>query len=386
MSDAVREPVAPPARPLWPRHEEDEIEAVTRVLRSGLSNYWTGTEGRLFEEEFAAYTGAQHALTCSSGTAALELALNALRLPAGSAVLVPARTFVATASAVVNAGLMPVLCDVEAATLNVTAETLNAALLANERQGSPAVSAVVVVHYAGLPCDMARICEWAWERGLRVVEDAAHAHGARIGTRHVGTFGDVGCFSMCVGKIMSTGGEGGMVVTSHPWLADRVRARRDHGRFSMVGSGTDLSTFKYTVTEPGCNYRQTEMQSAIGRCQLRKLDGWIARRRAIAAIYDEYMMDAGCPPAVKDGHSFYMYLSRAPGWKRNKLIDDGGVGARFGGCPSIAKEPAFSSYLSMDAVAVREGERVFSLPVYPTIPDNDAHEIGRKARDFLNNQ
>jgi dTDP-4-amino-4,6-dideoxygalactose transaminase len=241
---------------LWPYHSEDEISAVADVLRSGKTNYWSGSNGQAFESEFAQYTGAKHAIAVTNGTTALELALHGLDLPPGSEVIVPCRTFMATASAVVTAGCKPVLADIDA-TLNVTVETL-------EARRTEKTEAVIVVHYAGLPCDMAAIMDWAGKNTIYVIEDCAHAHGARINGQHVGTFGDVGCFSFCVGKIMSLGGEGGMVITNDETLHRRMGARRDHGRYQMVGS-KDMTQFQWTVEEFGTNLRMTEMQSAIGR-------------------------------------------------------------------------------------------------------------------------
>lgn len=365
----------------WPIHDQAEIDAVAEVLRSGATNYWQqGGQGRAFESEFAAYTGAYYALTCSNGTTALELAVGALKLAKDhrfpGEIICPARTFVATASAVMTNGLRPVLADIDAETLNVTVKTL-------EARYTPHTKAVIVVHYAGLPCDMHAICEWAWERGLVVIEDAAHGHSATIGGRHVGTFGDIGCFSFCVGKIMSTGGEGGMVITNKRWLYDRMRARRDHGRYSMVGSA-DPHAFQYTVAEPGTNARLTEMQSAIGRAQLKKLDGWVARRREIAARYDAELDWK----VTAEGHSHYMYIGRVTNWKRPDIIKNlnaRGIPARIGGCANIGKEAAFQGIAQECPVADAVGERTLSLPIYPTMSDADCDEVIAAVREELAN-
>lgn len=173
-----------------------------------------------------------------------------------------------------------------------------------------------------------------------------------------------------------------MVITDKPWLAARMRARRDHGRYQMVGApGQDLSEFKYTVSEAGSNYRMTEMQAAIGRCQLRKLDAWNERRAAVARIYDEELTDKYAMPVQQEGQVYYMYLGRAPSWKRKKLVEMGA--AKFGGCPNIGKEPAFSGYLALTGIADDEGARVFSLPVYPTMTDDEARDIGRRVYGAL---
>lgn len=361
----------------WPVHGEDEIDAVVRVLRSGRTNYWTGDEGQAFEREWAAYTGAQYALAVSNGTTALECAIHALGLGYGE-VVVPCRTFMATASAVVNNGLSVVLADI-GEDMNVTVETL-------EARRTSATRAVVVVHYAGLPADIEAICAWARSHGIRVVEDCAHAHGARVGGKHVGTFGDVGAFSMCVGKIMSTGGEGGMVVTNDSALYRRMAAYRDHGRYQLAGS-RDFTRFEYSVQEFGSNLRLTEMQAAIGRVQLRKLDGWVARRREIATAYDAALgWDVARPgPSGRVEHVFYMYTGMIDDRDRVlAALNDAGVPARLNGCPNLYGEPVFGSLPRHPCpVADRIGARTLGLPVYPTMTDDDVSRVVAAVRGAL---
>lgn len=353
----------------WPHHEQDEIDAVVEVLRSGRSNYWTGEEGTSFESEFAAYTGARFGLAVSSGTAALEVAIESMGR-AGGEVILPCRTFVATASAVYRQGHNPILADIDAVSLNVTVDTL-------EARRTERTVGVVVVHYAGRPCDMTAIMEWALSHRLWVVEDCAHAHGSRIGKQHVGTFGHAGCFSMCVGKTMSTGGEGGMIITDSDALRRRMTAVRDHGRYQMAGSrdARDLSTFKYTVSVFGSNARMTEMQAAIGRCQLKKLDGWVKRRREIGARYDnKFCVGPYKPTAViVDGMSPYMYLLPVSEHKRERLLKLVDIGVRFGGCPNIGVEPVFKGGAAPCPVA--DAVSVVSLPIYPTLTDDAVGEI-----------
>ena len=350
---------------LWPYHSEDEISAVADVLRSGKTNYWSGSNGQEFEREFAQYTGAKHALAVTNGTTALELALHGLGLIPGSEVIVPCRTFMATASAVVTAGCEPVLADIDE-TLNVTVETL-------EERLTPNTVAVIVVHYAGLPCDMDAIMEWATLHGVYVIEDCAHAHGARINGQHVGTFGDIGTFSFCVGKTMSLGGEGGMVITNNQNLHRIMGARRDHGRYQMVGS-KDMTQFQWTVEEFGTNLRMTEMQSAIGRIQLKKLDGWVARRNQIAAAYDDIL--DGIPAPSNHKHGRYMYMAYVNDRDRKMIeLQNMGVAARLGGCPNIGHEAVFANHAHRCPVADYLGRRTLSLPVYPTMSDNDVEAV-----------
>ena len=224
----------------WPRFEQDELDAVQAVLRSGRVNYWTGQEGRLFESEFAAYCGTAHGVAVANGTLALELALRALGIGGGDDVLVTPRSFSASAGAIMLAGARPVFADVDTDSQNVTVETLAAAI-------TPATKAIVVVHLAGWPCDMDAIGRFAASNGLLIIEDCAQAHGALWRGRRVGSFGDAAAFSFCQDKIMTTGGEGGRsahfrrgcvqarLVLQGPWQElGRSSARRSSSWFSLA--------------------------------------------------------------------------------------------------------------------------------------------------------
>ena len=377
----------------WPYHEEDEIAAVAQVLRSGRTNFWQGgpdgeeSHGQAFEREFAAFTGAAHALTVSNGTTALECALHAMAKNTGydplgwayegsgqQEVIVPCRTFMATASACVNTGYRPVLADIAEATLNVTVETLDA-------RRTPRTRGVIVVHFAGRPCEMSSIMEWAHKHKLWVIEDCAHAHGATIDCvdieaaatykRHVGTYGNIGTFSFCVGKIMSTGGEGGMCITNDAALHKHMAAYRDHGRYQMVGA-KDMTQFQYTVEEFGSNLRMTEMQAVIGRIQLKKLPVWIYRRRRIAERYNAVF---GTGQAFHPGHSFYLYIFMCV--DRDRILsrlNERGIPARIGGCPNIGRERAFLAVHDCPN-ADRAGEYTLALPIYPTMTDEDVDAV-----------
>lgn len=379
----------------WPHHAQDEIDAVVDVLRKGKTNYWQGgadgerSEGQLFESEFAQYTGAAHALAVTNGTTALELALYGVhqddRIEMARQgqtpwdVIVPCRTFMATASSVVTNGMKPILADIDPVTLNVTVETLEARRTRN-------TIAVIVVHFAGLPADMPAIMAWARQHNIVVIEDCAHAHGARINGQHVGTFGDVGCFSFCVGKIMSTGGEGGMVVTNNPDLHARMAARRDHGRFQMVGN-RDMTQFTYEVGAYGTNLRMTEMQAAIGRRQLLKLDGWNARRQEIMWAYTNGLNIPGVRAPRRDaGRVWYLYILQIFDRDRQDLLrrlNDRGIPARIGGCPNLYGEPVFKGQALPCPNADAVGARTVALPIYPTISDADVGEVIEAVRGEL---
>jgi dTDP-4-amino-4,6-dideoxygalactose transaminase len=264
----------------WPHLDEEMLDAAARVLRSGHLNYWTGTEGRRFEQEFADYVGCQYGVALANGTVALELALIALGIGPGDEVIVPSRTFVATASAVVRCGANPMFADIDRESQNVTRETILA-------QITPHTRAIIVVHLAGWPCDMDSIRELARSRNLLVIEDCAQAHGARYKGRAVGSLGDVGAFSFCQDKIMTTGGEGGMLVTNRREIWERVWSFKDHGKnYDAAMASASSFAYRWMHDSIGINGRLTEVQSAIGRVALRRLDDWVAIRRRDARIFE----------------------------------------------------------------------------------------------------
>ena len=366
---------------------EDEIEAAAAVLRSGRINYWTGEENRRFEEEFARKTQSRYAVALANGTLALELALHAIGLEAGDEVVVPARSFFATAGCVVRMGGRPVFADVDADTQNVSAETVAAAM-------SPRTRAVICVHLAGHPCDMAALLELCRERGLRLIEDCAQAQGALYHGRPVGSIGDAGCFSFCQDKITTTGGEGGMLVTSEEALWRRAWSFKDHGKsYDAVFRCEHPTGFRWYHDGFGSNFRLTEMQAAIGRCQLTKLDGWVHRRRRHARfLYDSLR---GHPLlrvlferdyARHAFYKFYVFLRKddlAAGWSRCRLIDEinaRGIPCISGSCPEIYREKAFSGgpfAPPRPLVNARElGETSLMLQVHPSLSDET---IARRA-------
>ncbi|HSW70445.1 MAG TPA: DegT/DnrJ/EryC1/StrS family aminotransferase, partial [Gammaproteobacteria bacterium] len=265
----------------WPVHEEDEREAVNQVLASGCTNYWTGSEGREFEKEYAAFTQTTYAVALMNGTVALEAALYALGLGPGDEVITPSRTFIASASCVVMRGARPVVADVDYHSQTLTVETIQACI-------TPQTKAIIVVHLAGWPADMPRILQLAKQYNLKVIEDCAQAHGARINNQPVGSFGHIAAFSFCQDKIITTGGEGGMITTNDKTLWEKVWSFKDHGKaYEKVYQKAHPPGFRWLHDSFGTNWRMTEMQAAIGRVQLKKLPRWLALRQRNAAILIE---------------------------------------------------------------------------------------------------
>ncbi|MEF8982655.1 DegT/DnrJ/EryC1/StrS family aminotransferase [Thiohalorhabdus sp.] len=366
----------------WPHYDPDEIEAVRAVLASGRVNYWNGGEGRAFEEEFAAYCGAPYGVAVANGTLALELALHALGISAGDEVVVTPRTFLASASSIVLRGATPVFADVDADSQNITPDTVRAVL--TER-----TKAVMPVHLAGWPCDMAGFRALADEHGLSLIEDCSQAHGATYQGYPVGAWGDAAAFSFCTDKIMSTGGEGGMLLLQDEAAWRRAWSFKDHGKdWDAVYNREHPPGFRWLHESFGTNCRLTEMQAAIGRIQLTKLEGWLSRRRAHAARLN----DAGrafpalrlTEPPEHVGHAYYKWYAFVrpkglrPGWDRDALVaalQERGVPAMQGICPEVYRERAFEGTGFQPAerlpVARELGETSLMLPVHPTLTEEE---------------
>lgn len=261
----------------WPVYSEDEIKAVSDVLKSGRVNYWTGDLTKKFEQEFARYHNRKYGLALANGTLALELALIGFGIGEGDEVITTSRTFIASASCIVRVGATPILADIDSESQSLTVESLKLVL-------SKKTKAIIVVHVGGWPADMPSIMNFASENNLIVIEDCAQAHGAKIGGNLVGSFGHAAAFSFCQDKIMSTGGEGGMLVLDDEKIYKEMWAFKDHGKsFDAVYNREHPPGFRWLHETFGTNWRLTEMQSAIGLLQLAKLESWVQQRRAIAA-------------------------------------------------------------------------------------------------------
>jgi len=289
----------------WPHFSQDEIDATAEVLKSGKVNYWTGEHCKAFEAEFAAFFGMNHGIALMNGTVALELALYALDIGPGDEVIVPCRTFLASASAVVARGAKPVMADIDLNSQNITVETIKAAL-------TPNTKAIICVHLGGWPCEMDKIMPFAEARGLYVIEDCAQSHGAKIGDRYAGSFGHINAFSFCQDKIMTTGGEGGMVLTNNETWWKKMWAYKDHGKgYDKVFHQPHPPGFRWLHESFGSNWRMTEMQAVIGRKQLEKLPGWIQKRNAnakkLAAAFAEVPFFRLTTPEANISHAYYKY-------------------------------------------------------------------------------
>jgi dTDP-4-amino-4,6-dideoxygalactose transaminase len=362
----------------WPSYSEEEADAVRAVILSNRVNYWTGEQCRLFEEEFAAWSGCHHAVALANGTVALDVALRALGIGAGDEVVVTPRTFLASASCVVNAGAIPVFADIDRDSQNITAETIRQVI-------SPQTRAIICVHLAGWPCDMDPIMALADEFGLKVIEDCAQAHGASYKGRPVGGIGHVGAWSFCQDKIMTTGGEGGMVTTNDRELWSAMWSFKDHGKsWEAVYQHEHPPGFRWLHESFGTNWRMIEVQAVIGRIQLRRMAEWHATRLGNALkIWQSAEQLAGLRvplPGVDIMHAAYKcYVFVEPQrlsacWSRDRIIHEivaAGVPCYAGSCSEIYLEKAFDGTgwqpRKRLAVARELGETSLMFLIHPTL-------------------
>ncbi len=366
----------------WPSFTPEEIEAVSAVLASNRVNYWTGDRCREFERRFADWVGTRHAVALTNGTMALEAALKALGVGPGDEVITTSRTFMASASCIVTAGAVPVFADVDADSQNITAETIAAVL-------TPRTKAVICVHLGGMPCDMDPIMALAEQNGLKVIEDCAQAHGARYRGRSVGSIGHIGAWSFCQDKIMTTGGEGGMVTTDDPALSSFMWSYKDHGKSGHANQERPRPSGPRQVYDSfGTNGRMIEMQAAIGLIQLERMPAWTLRRTAIADALAEACRahDLVRVPATPEGidHAWYRFYAfvqpelLAEGWSRDRIIEAinaAGVPCFHGSASEVYMERAFDGTGWRPAerlrTARRLGETAIAMLVHPTLTETE---------------
>jgi len=364
----------------WPVFTKEEASRVAEVLISNKVNYWTGQEGREFEKEFARFAGSEYAIAVSNGTTALDLALNALGVGEGDEVIVTSRTFIASVSSIVNAGAKPIFADVDRDTQNITAESISAVL-------SVKTKVILCVHLAGWPCEMEAIMALTSEHDLKVIEDCAQAHGAKYKGRSVGSFGHVSAWSFCQDKIMSTGGEGGMVTTNDKELWNHMWSFKDHGKsYDAIYNRQHPPGFRWLHESFGTNWRLTEMQSAIGRIQLKRMNDWTKKRGEHAAKLVHVCREFSCirMPKIPEhiehaNYKFYVFVepdNLNEGWSRDRIIEAlnaEGIPVMQGSCSEVYLEKAFEGTGFRPAeslpIAKELGETSLMFQVHPTITE-----------------
>lgn len=386
----------------WPSFTQEEADAVSHVLLSNKVNYWTGQECRQFETEFAEWADSKYAIAMGNGTLALDVALQALGIGAGDEVIVTPRTFIASISSVVNIGATPVFADVDEATGNITPESIAAVLTDKTR-------AIVCVHLAGWPCDMDGIMALADQHKLFVIEDCAQAHGATYKGRSVGSIGHVGAWSFCQDKIMTTGGEGGMVTTNDEQLWRKMWAYKDHGKsYAAVYETEHPPGYRWLHESFGTNWRMTEMQAVLGRIQLTRMPDWTAKRTVNAqAILDacatwetkgylsvprleESSQFANCTHAY---YKLYVYVepqNLPKGWSRDRIIESINqldVPCFSGSASEVYLEKAFDDTgLRPDPrlpIAKQLGETSVMFLVHPTLTTAEIEKTAQVINDVF---
>jgi dTDP-4-amino-4,6-dideoxygalactose transaminase len=366
----------------WPSFTQEEADAVSQVLLSNKVNYWTGQECREFEKEFAQFAETRYAVALANGTVALDVALKALGIGAGDDVIVTSRTFLASASSIVTAGANPVFADVELDSQNISARTIEAVL-------TPNTKAIICVHLAGWMCDMDPIMQLASDKGLYVIEDCAQAHGARYKGKSAGSIGHVAAWSFCQDKIMTTGGEGGMVTTNDENLWKKMWSYKDHGKnFDSIYNKQHPPGFRWLHDSFGTNWRMMEMQGVIGRIQLKKMPEWTEKRtknaEKILSCFENSPYFTVHHPSDDYVHAAYkcyvqVNIDALPeGWSRDRImaeINALGVPCFSGSCSEVYLEHAFNhtKWRPVERLknAQQLGETSLMFLVHPTLTENN---------------
>ena len=366
---------------MWPYYDEEDVKVVSDILRSGRVNYWTGNKCKEFENEFSKFINCKYSIALANGSLALTAAYMAIGLKEGDELITTPRTFIATTSSAVSLGVIPIFADVDKNSGSITAEHI-------EKLITEKTKAISVVHLGGWPADIDSIISLSKKYNLKVVEDCSQAHGAKINGRSIGTFGDVAVWSFCQDKIISTGGEGGMLTTNKEDIWKSVSSLKDHGKnFDILFKKNQNLGFRWVHETLGTNMRLTEMQSAIGLNQLKKIDSWIKIRERNAmilynALKDLKLLRIPTPELnkVNAWYRFYCYLNPQNllnNWNRNRImleIKDLGVQTYTGSCSEIYLEKCFKRLGYSPKIRLKNardlGETSLAFLVDPTISES----------------
>jgi dTDP-4-amino-4,6-dideoxygalactose transaminase len=362
----------------WPSFTQEEVDSVRDVLLSNKVNYWTGSECREFEKEFYTWSDSKYSVALGSGTLALDVAFKALDIGAGDEVIVTSRTFIASVSSIVNSGAIPIFADIDLDSQNITAESIRS-VITNKTKS------IICVHLAGWPCEMDEIMDLANEFNLFVIEDCAQAHGSKYKDKPVGSIGHIGCWSFCQDKIMTTGGEGGMVTTNDESLWRKMWAYKDHGKsYEAVYEREHSEGFRWLHESFGTNWRMTEMQAAIGRIQLKRMSDWHKKRLSNAnSIWITAKQCKGLRvPVIPDyiEHAAYKCYVFVKGdvELRDKImmeINEKGVLCYSGSCSEVYLEKAFDNtgFRPKERLPVAKelGETSLMFLVHPTLTEEE---------------
>ena len=379
----------------WPSYSKEEANAIHSVLLSNRVNYWTGNECRKFEKEFKSWTNSQYAVALGNGTQALDIALKALNIGKGDEVIVTSRSFIASISSIVNTGAKPVFADVDLSSQNITNDSIRDVI-------SNKTKAIICVHLAGWPCEMDEILELSNEFNLFVIEDCAQAHGSKYKGKPVGSIGDIGCWSFCQDKIMTTGGEGGMVTTNNELLWRKMWAYKDHGKsYEAVYERKHPKGFRWLHETFGTNWRMTEIQAVIGRIQLKKISDWHNQRinNANKIWYSAKKCKGLRVPLVPKyiehaAYKCYIFIEKSQlknDWNRDKIIKEINaldVPCYSGSCSEVYLEKSFDNTGFRPKQRLRNakelGETSLMFLVHPTLTKNEIHKTCQTITNVMN--
>jgi len=376
----------------WPSFSRLEANSAKEVILSNKVNYWTGNEARLFEKEFAKFAGTKYAVALTNGTVAIDLALIALNIGSGDEVIVTSRTFLASVSSIINSGARPIFCDVSRDSQNMDVTKIKDLITKNTK-------AILCVHLSGWPCDMDEIKKISKEHKLYIIEDCAQAHGAKYKGLSVGSIGHIGCWSFCQDKIMTTGGEGGMVTTNSKKLWNKMWSYKDHGKsYTAVYSKKHPPGFKWLHESFGTNWRMLEIQAKIGRIQLENISEWTKKRNINQNIIwktasklnglrvpqfkclscKSCTVESGC---IHAAYKCYVFVDKEKlkiGWNRDKIIksiNDLGIPCFSGSCSEVYLEKAFKGKdfrpKKRLKVARELGQTALMFLIHPTLKRNE---------------
>ena len=384
----------------WPFYTDEEIKSVKEVLLSNKVNYWTGNECRQFEKEFAIWSDSKYAVALANGTLALDIAFKALGIGVGDEVIVTSRSYIASISSIINAHATPIFVDVDEISQNITPQNISSAI-------TDKTKAILCVHLAGWPCEMDEIMSIANAHDLFVIEDCAQAHGAKYKGVSVGSIGHIGCWSFCQDKIMTTGGEGGMVTTNDKSLWLKMWEYKDHGKsYEAVYEREHPEGFRWLHESFGTNWRMTEMQGAIGRIQLNRMQEWTQVRNRNAAILTEVFshfasnnkllripqlqFDQECLHAYYKYYVFVKEEALKDSWNRDRIINEitsKGVPCMHGSCSEVYLEKAFDNtdFRPDERLPVAQelGKTSMVFLVHPTLSEEEMYKISEVATSIF---
>ena len=378
----------------WPSFTQEEVDAVSSVLLSNKVNYWTGSKCRQFEKEFSKWCDVKYSVALANGTLALDSAFKALEISEGDEVIVTSRTFIASVSSIVNAGASPVFVDIDLESQNIDPRFI-------QKKITSKTKAIVCVHLAGWPCEMDEISQIAIKNGIFIIEDCSQAHGAKYKGKSVGSIGDIGCWSFCQDKIMTTGGEGGMVTTNSEKLWKKMWSYKDHGKnYDLAHSRSPSNVYRYIHDSFGTNWRMTEMQAAIGLIQLRKMDDWHKQRNKNAhQIWSAAKKCKGLRvPSISDdidhaAYKCYIFVNASQlksTWSREKIINeitDLGVPCYSGSGSEVYLEKSFlnTKFKPIHNLpnAKKLGEDSLMFLVHPTLSNIEIKKTCHAIQDVM---